>query len=56
MPATQSRHNTRKLPTTSGTSTAVVTERRCDLCGGAGETIAGAVCTGCLGRGVYRLR
>ena len=56
MSATKANHNTRKHPTTSGTSTAVVTERRCDLCGGAGETIAGAVCTACRGRGVYRLR
>jgi DnaJ-class molecular chaperone len=52
----QSASNPASYPINSGTSTAVVTERRCNLCGGAGETIAGAVCTACRGRGVYRLR
>ena len=50
MSATQSRHNILNNSTT-GQGIAVVTERRCQSCGGAGEDIAGAVCTACEGVG-----
>lgn len=54
MSATQSNHSIRIYPTLSGKRTAVVTERRCPCCGGAGETLAGAVCGACRGRGSVR--
>lgn len=50
----QSASNPFNHPTNSGKRTAVVTERRCPCCGGAGESVAGTVCGACRGRGLIR--
>lgn len=52
----QSASNPVTNPTTSGKRTVVVMERRCPCCGGAGETLAGAVCGACRGAGVVSVR
>jgi DnaJ-class molecular chaperone len=52
----QSASNPAYVPTISGKRTAVVTERRCSCCGGAGESVAGAVCGACQGAGVVSVR
>jgi DnaJ-class molecular chaperone len=52
----QSASNPASYPTNSGKRTAVVTERRCTCCGGAGESVAGAVCGACRGAGVVSVR
>lgn len=52
----QSASNPAIYPINSGKRIAVVTERRCPCCGGAGESVSGTVCGACRGRGSVTAR